>query len=442
MANALLNDLYKLGFKAGVEGERLWISPEGRITPVFRDRIRANKEALIALLRKEGGDRPLRPNTLVNGDCTDVLKRIPDNSIDLVVTDPPYGLGFQNINWDKALPPVHVWGQCARILKPGSFAFIMATPRQDLLSRMILMLEFAGLMTGFTSLYWTYANGFPKARNIGQAVDTRLGAERQVLFEKPMPNMKGGNYGQGKRSYEKTPVSYTLPETKEAKNLEGSYGGFQPKPAVEVILVVMKPLDQKSYTEQAMSNGKGITWLDNCRIPYPSDEPPRKEKGFAKEIKERVPANLLVSDGVLQNDDERYGGYSRYFSLDAWADLNLAGLPEMVLKNLPYLIVPKASKKEKEAGMSYGLSSGLTNNHPSVKPIKLMAYLITMGSREGEIILDPFCGSGTTCVAAHALGRKFIGIEKEDKYMQIAEARIKNMVLDSSAKAKIIKSLK
>ena len=123
-------------------------------------------------------------------------------------------------------------------------------------------------------------------------------------------------------------------------------------------------------------------------------------------------------------------------------NLTLAGLPERVLKNLPYLIVPKASKKEKEAGMNYGLSSGLTNNHPSVKPIKLMAYLITMGSREGDIILDPFCGSGTTCVAAHALGRKFIGIEKEDKYMQIAEARIKNMVLDSSAKAKIIKSLK
>ena len=196
------------------------------------------------------------------------LKRIPDNSIDLVVTDPPYGLGFRNINWDKALPHVYVWEQCARVLKPGAFAFVMATPRQDLLSRMILRLESAGLMTGFTSLYWTYANGFPKARNIGQAVDTRLGAERPVLFEKPMPNMKGGNYGQGKHSYEKIPVSYTIPATAEAKNLDGSYCGFQPKPAAEVILVVMKPLDQKSYTEQAMRNGKGITWLDDCRIPY------------------------------------------------------------------------------------------------------------------------------------------------------------------------------
>ena len=146
-------------------------------------------------------------------------------------------------------------------------------------------LESAGLMTGFSSLYWTYANGFPKARNIGKAVDTRLGAERQVLFEKPMPNMKGGNFGQGKRSYEKTSVSYTLPATEEAKKLDGSYGGFQPKPAVEVILVVMKPLDQKSYTEQAMINGKGITWLDDCRIPYASDEGRIKEK----DIKDRFP---------------------------------------------------------------------------------------------------------------------------------------------------------
>ena len=170
-----------------------------------------------------------------------------------------------------------------------------------------------------------------------------------------------------------------------------------------------------------------------------SDEGRIKEKG----IKDRFPANLLVSDGILQNGNERYGGYSRYFSLDAWVDRNLAGLPERVLKNLPYLIVPKASKKERDAGLkTFGIKPGLINHHLTVKPIQLMAYLITMGSRGGDIILDPFCGSGTTCMAAQALGRKFIGIEKEDKYMEIAEARIKNIVLDSSAKAKILKSLK
>ena len=138
--------------------------------------------------------------------------------------------------------------------------------------------------------------------------------------------------------------------------------------------------------------------------------------------KGRFPANLQVSDCVL-------GAYSKFFDLDAWAQ-----------KNLPFLIVPKASRKEKEAGLDqvaeqiiqedYRTKESNVQNkknpHPTVKPLKLMTYLITMGSREGDIVLDPFCGSGTTCIAAMMLNRDFIGIEISPEYREIALKRLEH----------------
>jgi len=202
----------------------------------------------------------------------------------------------------------------------------------------------------------------------------------------------------------------TKPATDEAKKMEGAYVGFQPKPAVEIILVISK--------------GKTLTWLDDCRIPYSSDKDLSDAAGWVddklgrnirqwseshgydklkKELpkrlepnqKGRFPANLLVSDDVFTE-------YSRYFSLDSW-------------KTFPFIITPKASKSER----------GAFNSHPTVKPLKLFSYLITMGSREGDIVLDPFCGSGTTCIAAEQLHRKWIGIEINPDYIQIAKARLK-----------------
>ena len=361
----------------------------------------------------------IKNGKLIKGDSAIDLKRIPSESIDVVVTDPPYGYSFMGKNWDKALPDIEIFKECLRVLKPGAFAFVMAAPRQDVLSRMMIKLEDAGFKTDFTSIYWTYATGFPKANNIGKAIDKKLGKEREI---------KGG------------------PVSQEAKLLEGSYGGFQPKPAVEVIIVVQKPKIQPRQEEQALDNGKGVTWLDDCCIPYSDGDKSSADNrtstfgtqetmsggdgsGGWKMCKEgRFPANLLVSNGVL-ND-----GYSRFFSLDAWTQ-----------RTLPFLIVPKASKKEKDAGIKgekkpidnrtdtakgsmvkKGLQPG-KNNHPTVKPIKLMSYLITMGSREGDVVLDPFCGSGTTCLAARFLGRKFIGIELEEEYYEIAKERLKNV---------------
>lgn len=527
-------------------------------------------------------------NKLIWGDALEVTGNIPDNSIDLMPTDPPYGYSFMGRDWDEALVSIRTWKECLRVLKPGGFAFIMCAPRQDVLSRQIINLEEAGFITGFSSIYWAYASGFPKAQNISKAIDKKE-CRKQLIdqlerkptkeeFEKAWDDfvdIRGRNIGAYRpnniEAHQRGQVAnlglkaegsglITAPVTLGAKALNGSYGGFQPKPAVEVILVVMKPLSEKTYVEQALKNGKGVTWLDDGRIPYKgsndfdighhnkqlSENVKYKKTCFGSTFgygllnsnikKGRFPANLLISDDVLNDgrilaspkhinygnrkvnqwtknpisdcrtEPADYGSFSRYFDLDKWweeknrelskqpcficgyveeqgnyidADgrtycdeclvsgdyldipkLNIKELPESVRKTYPYIIVPKASKSEKDRGCE-GLETkqkynkdgswnsheifseyrtdpktgelkkrkeadnDFKNHHPTVKPIKLMSYLIILGSRPNDIILDPFVGSGTTCIAAKMLGRKYIGIDDDRGYVEIAQCRLR-----------------
>ena len=118
---------------------------------------------------------------IVNGDSADELKKLEDNSVDLLCTDPPYGYSFMGKSWDNTLPPREIFEESLRVLKPGSFAFVMSAPRSDVQYRMSQMLDEVGFEVGFTPIYWTYATGFPKAMNIGKAVDKRWGAKREVI---------------------------------------------------------------------------------------------------------------------------------------------------------------------------------------------------------------------------------------------------------------------
>jgi hypothetical protein len=264
----------------------------------------------------------------------------------------------------------------------------------------------------------------------------------------------------------------------------------------------MKPLTEKTYVDQALANGHGVTWLDSGRIPIADEKLPtgsgnRDGIGNTYQLKDwishnsgnitspqgRFPANLLVSDDVLNDGVERKSGwcdsdktnkvgntwdisrgkehtgihisdtgsFSRYFSLDSWWDERIKKLPESVQKTFPFMIIPKASKAEKNKGcedlpeqnMRYQDNRGnslecfemegsgrktktvSSNHHPTVKSLKLFSYLITLGSREGDLILDPFAGSGTSAVACKALNRHYVCIEQESEYVAIAEARIK-----------------
>ena len=451
-------------------------------------------------------------NRFYLGDCLKIMKDFPENSIDSVVTDPPYGLEFMGKDWDKSIPPTETWKECLRILKPGAFAFIMCSPRFDCLTEMGKRLQDAGFETGFTPIFWAYASGFPKGINISKAIDKNLGLERKVIFidktlQRPnAPENRLKEEAVGKYGLMGDAGIITEPASKEAKELDGSYGGFQPKPAVEVIIVAMKPLSEKTFVEQALKNKKGVTWIQDCKIPI-TDKSDEQEYDFNRrgyherykgedkpyeggwkprtvevgEIEGRFPANLLVQNNILNMESkgafapvktgqkgwggEIYGkfktggddgksfyskgeedkSFSRYFSLDSWWIKTIEKLPEKVRKTFPFLIEPKASKSERDKGLEkfteielpYGsggqampggnenpIKTKMKNYHPTVKPLKLMSYLITLGSRENDIILDPFVGSGTTCIAAEILNRNWVGIDIVEDYLQIARARM------------------
>ena len=479
-------------------------------------------------------------NKLINGDCLEELKKIDESTVDLLCTDPPYGYGFMGKHWDKFeekkstksqtvgwMSPgmkkstygmreffIPIWKEALRVLKPGAFSFVMSAPRSDVQMVMLQTLQESGFDVSFTPIYWTYATGFPKAMNVGKKT--------------------------------------------EKENLEGSYAGYQPKPAVEVVIVAMKPLEKKGYTEQAKDNQKGITWLDDVRIPFagmtdkeqfdkdnvaamknfdgkyekgegkmyeggwekPNREglsrgiqasrkttkrKPREENtvfktsGFKSENNDtaeaspfgRFAANLLVSDNVLdtgkktkssggrsyQNTNDMYSGgwaydeegtgenpgkgdegdFSRYYSLDEWWKHRVSRLPEEVRNTFPFLVVPKASKSEKNMGLDNlekkqkiyngqspesskdmkGVEKKFTtqpsqNIHPTVKPIQLFSYLVTLGSRKDDVVLDPFMGSGTTPISCVTLDRKYLGIEREKEYFEIAEARVDKAINPSN----------
>ena len=398
-------------------GGMAYDAPQGVITADIAAEMKRHKADLISYLKlKPSLDEAQMRNKIILGASEVVLSSIPDNSIDCLVTDPPYGYGFMCNGWDHSVPRTDIWNECLRVLKPGAFAFIMSAPRQDVLGRQIFCIEEAGFCVDFTPIYWAYASGFPKLANVSKAIDKKAGAVRKII--KRNPNSRE-NCSISNTIYESGTVGktayITLPATEKAKELDGSYAGFQPKPAVEVIIVAMKPLKEKTFTEQAESNRKGVTWMDDCRIPNEDSE-----------NADRLPANLVVSDAVL-------GEHSKFFDIDKWAN-----------EHLPFIWVPKASRKEKEAGLQEiedqiakedgwlkenGLpgeqrSEPRKNPHPTVKPLALMSYLITMGSRPGDIVLDPFSGTASTCISAMMLKRDYVGIEISPEYHEIALKRV------------------
>jgi DNA modification methylase len=370
-------------------------------------------------------------NKIYNIDCLDGMKQLDDNSIDAVVTDPPYGIAFMNKKWDSFKGQgmrdffTPIWTEAVRVLKPGSFVAVMSSPKSNILAQQIVSMIDAGFVMEFSPIYWAHSSGFPKAMNISRTLNNK-----NIKIEK-------------------------------SNELNGSFAGFQPKPAVEVILIGMKPLSEKSYVEQAIKNGKGITWLEDCRIPFmdETDKESRK-RGFVNQQAPctifsgfggidtdlylsdngRFPANLLVSDNILDNGTIEL--FSRHFDLDRWFYENIKEMPKDIENVYPFLPVSRASKNERNKGIynapntiNDGREKSIDNPfqrgktlrkniHPTVKPIKLMAYLITMLTRANDVVMDPFLGSGTTAMAARMIGRQYIGFEKNNEYHSVAEQRI------------------
>jgi DNA modification methylase len=339
-------------------------------------------------------------NQVLHGNSLEVLKTLEDNSVDSIVTDPPYELGFMGKKWDSTgiAYNVDLWKECLRVLKPGGHLLAFGGTRTY--HRMACAIEDAGFEIK-DCIQWIYASGFPKSHDISKAIDKKLGAEREVINSYTRKGRSGGIMGK-KVEIER---NITVPASPEAKRWEG--WGTALKPANEPIVLARKPISEKTIAENVMKWGTGGLNIDGCRVETNGETPKGSGKGSRNSIFGQVanskgnggnvtpelgrfPANLILDEEAGRMLDEQQEGASRFF------------------------YCAKASKKERGEG----------NNHPTVKPIKLMEYLITLVTPPNGIILDPFFGSGTTGVAAVNLGFNYIGVELDEQYIEIARRRI------------------
>jgi len=378
---------------------------------------------------------------LILGDCIEVLKTLPDNSIDSVVTDPPYHLtsvvkrfgkpgsapakdkdglfkrqskGFMGQEWDGGdiAFRTEVWEECLRVLKPGGHLLAFSASRNY--HRMGVAIEDAGFEIR-DQLQWIYGSGFPKSHNIGKAVDKKLGNERKVVGENPNHRTSSALYELG---FQDGKGDGQI--TKGNSEWEG--WGTALKPAHEPIVMARKPLSEKTIVGNVLEWGTGGINIDESRIPLNTDG--------------RFPANIILSEEAAENLDQhtgalkgdspnrkpRNGGHREKYvgtdnndkKQDVISDKTFT---DSHLGASKFFYVAKPSKKEKDLGID-------KNNHPTVKPIKLMEYLIKLVTPKGGTTLDPFMGSGTTGIAALTNGFNFIGIEMGEEYMDIAEQRI------------------
>ncbi|MDH1260366.1 site-specific DNA-methyltransferase [Pseudomonas atacamensis] len=356
------------------------------------------------------------------GDCLDLLRQMPDNSVDSVVTDPPYGLSFMGKKWDYDVPATEVWIECLRVLKPGGHLLAFAGTRTQ--HRMAVRIEDAGFEIR-DMIAWVYGSGFPKSHNLG-----------------------------------------------------GSHEGWGTalKPSLEPITMARKPFGG-TVAANVIAHGTGAINIDACRV-HTSDDTARITNGairggnFASggsapgpigggHAGGRWPANLVhdgsaevvemfphSTSGSMKASTERsaqdepgsvcYGTYGgKIASADVAASSGSAAR---------FFYCAKTSRKDRNEGLVSSNDPAVAkdatmrdcetaewstrngNSHPTVKPTDLMAYLLRLVTPPGGIALDPFMGSGSTGKAAMREGFQFIGCEIDEQYAAIARARIEHEI--------------
>jgi site-specific DNA-methyltransferase (adenine-specific) len=371
------------------------------------------------------------PIDLRLGDCLDVLRTLPDNSVDSVVTDPPYGLSFMGKRWDYDVPSVEVWAECLRVLKPGGHLLAFAGTRTQ--HRMAIRIEDAGFEIR-DMIAWVYGSGFPKSLDVVKAIG------------------------------EEDPAA-----------IQWQGWGTALKPALEPITVARKPLCG-TVAANVLAWGTGAINVDGGRVPSgESQSRPRGSfphsddawgNGRPAEVSEssplgRFPANLIHdgSDEVVGLFPETHGA-GTFRSGSSAGNVFAARADEGPENQRPaldnggsaarFFYCAKASKADRDEGCGAlpmrtagemtnreegadGLNSpragagrggGARNFHPTVKPTDLMRYLCRLVTQPGGTVLDPFMGSGSTGKGAMAEGFRFIGIERDPDYFKIAEARV------------------
>lgn len=470
---------------------------------------------------------------LIPGDCRDALAHLSDNSIDAVVTDPPYGLskepdmaevlrhwlagddyehtgaGFMGKTWDSFVPGPTVWAEVHRVLKPGGHCLVFAGTRT--FDMMALALRLAGFEIRDT-LSWLYGQGFPKSLDVSKAIDKAAGAEREVVGRNPNFRDPDTNADHHQRWNGATMTgAVTAPATPEAEQWEG--WGTALKPAWEPIIVARKPFPG-TVAANVLEHGTGALNIDGCRIgtgdALVRPAVARRDNavyggglgvGVQSEPAGRWPANVLLGHhedcvqvgerkvrtgtavnrhghdpalrgydggrGTNPRPDQSHGDADGTETVPAWECAE--GCPVRLLdeqvgsltsgapavrresgadrsgntgaafgaESRPagsqmvgygdtggasrFFYQAKAAKRERQ----FGMPEGERNSHPTIKPWAVMEWLVRLVTPPGGVVLDPFCGSGTTGIAAMREGFHFVGCERDEDYVaRIARPRL------------------
>jgi site-specific DNA-methyltransferase (adenine-specific) len=367
--------------------------------------------------------------TLLLGDCLEVMRSLPAESVDAIVTDPPYGLSFMGAKWDYDVPSVEIWQEARRLLKPGGYLLAFAGTRTQ--HRMAVNIEDAGYEIR-DLIAWVYGSGFPKSHNVSLAIDKEAGAKRETIKTIPDRWTQKGNTYNYSTDREQKEVKVTAPATEDAKTWAG--WGTALKPALEPITVARKPF-AGTVAANVLQYGTGAINVDACRVGKEKLAECRagqaKVGTFKRDIMvtpERIgryPANLL-HDGSPEVDDLLQGAARFFYCAKASGEDRDAGLSRAKTS-----AAEKTNRKEGSAGITpyAGSRTPTRNTHPTVKPVELMRYLCRLVTRPGGVVLDPFMGSGSTGRACIEEGFSFIGIERDAAYYDLACERMRRIQL-------------
>jgi len=434
------------------------------------------------------------------GNNIDILKTLEDESIDSVVTDPPYGIEFLAKDWDSNTGAQETWQECLRVLKPGGYLLAFSAARTY--HQLATNIESVGFEIR-DQIMWLYASGFPKALDIGKAIQKRQGVtkttQKEMIMQGGFDNWVDTQEEKNAKRNNQT-IQEVVPTSPEAKQWAGWKTAL--KPSHEPIVMARKPF-KGSTMDNVMKHGVGALNIDASRVPWGKDDNPEAYVEWMKKYPNSTGSKAVFNNahadakGVVYVKDK-----DAEINKDRNVDNRLQGrFPSNVIGEVAegyqkYFYCPKVSRRERHVGFeqtevmtnpqmveamggSYVDENGNPrkndgdegnhvwlphcgtikrhaikhhyqewlsqqdplahiptnpedsnkyksqgNNHPTVKPVALMKYLIKLVTPPSSTVLDPFTGSGSTGMAAVELGHRFIGCELDENYVEIAHKRI------------------
>jgi len=348
---------------------------------------------------------------ILQGNNIELLRTLAENSVDSIVTDPPYGLSFMNKKWDYDVPSHSFWVEALRVLKPGGHVLSFSSARTY--HRMVVNVEDAGFEIR-DQIMWVYGSGFPKSHNVGKALNKKANYELHTEWDGWGTALKPSHEPivLARKPFKGTVVDNVLEHGTGGINIKGSQVGER-YPANFIHDGSDEVVSQFPYTKSGKMGPQHTRHTDGS--------PDGRCYG---KFDVNHPLNETIGDE---------GSASRFFyCAKANKKERNQGCESLPKKLKVFNGQSSESSKDMKGVEQKFTTQPASNSHPTVKPLRLMEYLVKLITPPGGTVLDPFMGSGSTGMAAVGLGFNFIGIELDEEYCNISKLRIEHSLLTNN----------